>query len=93
MFIVQRNLQRAQQEQAKAQTGVTASLRVYDWLTRQYQGRRADVAEKAWQRGFDDPVLLPSGHKLVTSRDAADFIARVQNKKSDRTRWQAAIRF
>jgi hypothetical protein len=92
MFIVQRNLQRAQQEQAKAQTEVTASLGLYDWLTRQYRGRRADVAEKGLA-GFDDPILLPSGHKLVTSRDAADCIARVQNKKSDRTRWQAAIGF
>lgn len=64
--IVQRNVQWARQEQAKAQTGVTASLRLYDWLIRQYQRRRADVAEKGWQLGLEDPIA-----KRAQVRDVA----------------------
>jgi hypothetical protein len=32
------------------------------------------VSERGWQREFEDPISLPDGRKLVTLRDAADYI-------------------
>jgi hypothetical protein len=30
------------------------------------------MADKGWQRKFEDPILLPKGRQLVTLKDAAD---------------------
>ena len=46
---------------------------------------------KGWQRKFEDPVLLPDGRKLVTLRDAGDYIANLPKKEADLAEWQAAI--
>ena len=32
------------------------------------------MADTGWQRKFEDPIPLPGGRKLVTLRDAADYI-------------------
>jgi len=32
------------------------------------------MADKNWQRKFEDPISLPGGRKLVTLQDAADYI-------------------
>ena len=32
------------------------------------------MADNGWQRKFEDPIPLPNGKKLVTLRDAADYI-------------------
>jgi hypothetical protein len=44
-----------------------------------------------WPRKFEDPVSLPSGKKLVTLRDAADYITNLPKNESDLPEWQAAI--
>jgi len=36
------------------------------------------VADKGWQRKFEDPIPLPGGRKLITLRDAADYITSLQ---------------
>ena len=36
----------------------------------------------AWARPFDDPVLLPGGRKLVTLRDAADYIMKTSEGRT-----------
>jgi hypothetical protein len=41
------------------------------------------VAEKGWQRKFEDPIPLPDGRKLVTLRDAADYIMKLPKMESD----------
>jgi hypothetical protein len=32
------------------------------------------MTDKGWQRAFDDPIPLPDGRKLITLRDAGDYI-------------------
>jgi hypothetical protein len=44
-----------------------------------------------WSREFEDPISLPGGRKLVTLRDAADYITCLPKKESDLPEWQAAI--
>ena len=43
-----------------------------------------------WKRKFEDPISLLSGKKLVTLRDAADYITSLTKKESDLPGWQAA---
>ena len=45
----------------------------------------------AEQRKFEDPISLPGGRKLVTLRDAADYITSLPKKESDLPEWQTAI--
>ena len=49
------------------------------------------MADKGWQRKFEEPIPLPGDRKLVTLRDAADYIARLPKKESDLPEWQTAI--
>lgn len=44
-----------------------------------------------WKRRFDEPIPLPDGGKLVTLRDAADYITGLPKKVSARDEWQRAI--
>ncbi len=45
-----------------------------------------------WDELFDDPILLPDGGKLITLRDAGDYIARLPKTLHDSDRWQLAIK-
>jgi hypothetical protein len=49
------------------------------------------MADKGWQRRFEDPIPLPGGRKLVSLRDAADYITDLPKKESDLPEWQAAM--
>jgi|SRR5882672_1104761 len=49
------------------------------------------MADNGWQREFEDPISLPGGKKLVTLRDAADYITSLPKKESDLPEWQTAI--
>jgi hypothetical protein len=49
------------------------------------------MADKGWQRKFEDLIPLPAGRKLVTLRDAADYITRLPKKESALPEWQTAI--
>jgi hypothetical protein len=44
-----------------------------------------------WQREFEDPISLPGGRKLITLRDAADYITSLPKNESDLPEWQSAI--
>ncbi len=44
-----------------------------------------------WKRAFDDPILLPSGRKLITLLDAATDATKLSKKESATAEWQAAI--
>jgi hypothetical protein len=44
-----------------------------------------------WSTPFDDPIILPNGRKLLTLKDAADYITKLPKKESDLPEWQAAI--
>jgi hypothetical protein len=49
------------------------------------------MADNGWQRIFEDPIPLRDGRKLVTLRDAANYITSLPKKESDLPEWQAAI--
>ena len=49
------------------------------------------MADKGWQRKFEDPILLPEGRKLITLSDAADYIMDVPKETFDLPDWQVAI--
>jgi hypothetical protein len=49
------------------------------------------VADKGWQRKFEDPIPLPNGRQLVTLKDAADYMTSLPKKESDLPDWQTAI--
>jgi hypothetical protein len=49
------------------------------------------MADKGWQRQFEDPITLPNGKKLITLRDAADYITSLPKKESALPEWQAGI--
>jgi hypothetical protein len=49
------------------------------------------VSEHGWQRKLEDPIPLPNGRKLVTLRDAADYITRLPKKETDLADWQVAM--
>ena len=44
-----------------------------------------------WSTPFDDPIILPDGRKLLTLKDAANYITKLPKKESDLPEWQAAI--
>ena len=46
---------------------------------------------RAWQREFDDPIDLSDGKRLITLRDAANYITALPKKDSALPEWQAAI--
>jgi hypothetical protein len=43
-----------------------------------------------WGRKFDKPIVLPGG-RIVTLRDAANYITALPDDESARPEWQAAI--
>ena len=44
-----------------------------------------------WSTPFEDPIVLPDGRKLLTLKDAADYITKLPKKESDLPEWQGAI--
>jgi hypothetical protein len=44
-----------------------------------------------WSTSFEDPIILPDGRKLLTLKDAADYLTKLPKKESDLPEWQAAI--
>jgi hypothetical protein len=45
----------------------------------------------AWDRAFFDPIVLPSGKKLITLRHAAEYIIELPKAEHDTPEWQAAM--
>jgi hypothetical protein len=50
------------------------------------------MADKSWSRKFEDLIPLPDGRKLVTLRDAADYITGLPKNESDLPEWEARSR-
>jgi hypothetical protein len=49
------------------------------------------MARSGWARQFFDPIILPNGRKLVTLRDAAQYITKLPKAEHDTDEWQAAM--
>ena len=48
------------------------------------------MSELGWQREFDDPISLPDGRKLLTLKDAAEYITGLPKKESALPEWRHA---
>ena len=48
------------------------------------------MAAKGWSREFYDPIELPKGRKLVTLRDAAQYIIKLPKAERHEPEWQTA---
>jgi hypothetical protein len=45
---------------------------------------------EGWSRTFADPIILQDGRKLLTLRDAGEFITRLPKAKHNRPEWRLA---
>jgi hypothetical protein len=45
----------------------------------------------AWFKRFIDPIILPDGRKLLTLRDAAEYITALPKAEHDAVDWQVAM--
>jgi hypothetical protein len=45
----------------------------------------------SWDQRFFDPMILPNGRKLVTLRDAAQYITKLPKAEHDTEEWQVAM--
>jgi hypothetical protein len=45
----------------------------------------------SWKRRFADPIVLPDGQRLVTLKDAGDYITKLPKAEHSATEWQTAI--
>ena len=45
----------------------------------------------AWFKRFVDPIILPDGRKLLTLRDAAEYITALPKAEHDAADWQVAM--
>jgi hypothetical protein len=48
------------------------------------------MADRGWNRKFDDPIPLPRGRQLVTLQDAASFIMKLPKAEQKLEEWQTA---
>ena len=44
-----------------------------------------------WFKRFSDPIMLPDGRKLLTLRDAAEYITALPKAEHDAADWQVAL--
>ena len=44
-----------------------------------------------WFKRFYDPIVLPDGRKLLTLRDAAEYITALPKAQHDAADWQVAM--
>ena len=44
----------------------------------------------SWDQQFFDPIMLPSGRKLVTLRDAAKYVVQLPKVEQQASQWQTA---
>jgi hypothetical protein len=49
------------------------------------------VVDLAWQRAFEQPIVLTNGREMITLRDAATFITKLPKREHDAPEWQAAM--
>src|ERR1700722_7132462 len=47
--------------------------------------------KKGWSRSLEDPIDLPDGRKLLTLKNAADYIMKLPKAEQKHEKWQTAI--
>ena len=48
-------------------------------------------APTGWKRRFDEPIPLPSGHQLITLKDAGNYITKLPKAEHTAPRWHTAM--
>jgi hypothetical protein len=49
------------------------------------------LADRGWQRRFDEPIPLPRGRQLVTLEEAGRDITKLPSAEHEGAEWQAAM--
>jgi hypothetical protein len=49
------------------------------------------MATKGWSRPFEDLIPLPGGRRLVTLRDAGNYILKLPESEHTAPEWRAAM--
>jgi hypothetical protein len=49
------------------------------------------IGNRGWARELEEPIALPGGSKIITLRDAANYITALPRKEAELPEWQAAI--
>ena len=49
------------------------------------------MAKRGWSKPFEDPILLPNGRKLVTLKNAADYVMKLPKAEQKHEKWQTAV--
>jgi hypothetical protein len=49
------------------------------------------VADRGWQRQFDEPIPLSRARQLVTLQDAGTYITKLPKAEHTTPEWQAAM--
>ena len=49
------------------------------------------MADRGWQRPFDEPIPLPRGRQLVTLEDAGRYITKLPKAEHEAAEWRAAM--
>ena len=49
------------------------------------------MADRGWQRPFEDPIPLPGGRQLVTLQDAGTYVTKLPKAEHTAPEWQAAM--
>jgi hypothetical protein len=60
-------------------------------VTKRYPQHRPPVADRGWERSFDDPIQLPRGRQLITLEDAGNYITKLPKAEHETKEWQAAM--
>ena len=49
------------------------------------------MANRGWQRRFEDPIPLPRGRQLVTFEDAGRYLTKLPKAEHEAKEWQSAM--
>ena len=49
------------------------------------------MAKRGWSRPFEDPIVLPDGRKLLSLKNAADYIMKLPKVEQNHEKWQTAV--
>lgn len=49
------------------------------------------MSTSGWSRKFDEPISLPKGGRLVTLKDAGEYITKLPKAEHTAAEWQTAM--
>jgi hypothetical protein len=49
------------------------------------------TTDTGWSRPFDDAIMLPDGRKMLTLKDAPEYIQKLPEAEQQLEEWQTAV--